>query len=90
MLNTERDGWVRRGVPDILFRESRRQAIARSGHLYALNSEFDIQPINERLMWVYGMIYGVIQAVFVVYAPTNKKDNVQLLQHVGATSYGST
>ena len=26
-------------------------------------------------MWVYGMIYGVIQAVFVVYAPTNKKDN---------------
>ena len=31
--------------------------------------------MNERLLWVYGNIYGVEQADFYVYAPTNKKDN---------------
>ena len=38
--------------------------------------EFDIiQPVNERILWVYGSIYGMDHAVFAVYAPTNKKDN---------------
>ena len=38
--------------------------------------EFDIQPVYDRIIWVYGEIYGVKQAVFSVYAPTNKTDNV--------------
>ncbi len=37
--------------------------------------EFDIQPVNERILWVHGSIYGMDHAVFAVYAPTNKKDN---------------
>jgi hypothetical protein len=44
-------------------------------HRAVTRGEFDIQPVNERLIWVYGNIYGVEQAVFSVYAPTNKKDN---------------
>ena len=39
------------------------------------SGEFDIQSVNERILWVYGSIYGIDQAVFAVYAPTNKKDN---------------
>ncbi len=45
-------------------------------HNTVTQGEFDIQPINERIMWIYGMVFGVMQAVFAVYAPTNKKDNI--------------
>ena len=45
-------------------------------HNAVSKGEFDIQPINDQLMWEYGMIYGEKQAVVVVYAPTNKKDNL--------------
>ena len=45
-------------------------------HNTVTQGEFDIQPINERIMWIYGMVFGVMQAVFAVYAPTNKKDNL--------------
>ena len=44
-------------------------------HSAVTRGEFEIQPVNERLLWVYGNIYGVDQAVFSAYAPTNKKDN---------------
>ena len=44
-------------------------------HSTATSGEFDIQPVNERIMWANGAIYGVKQTVFSVYAPTNKTDN---------------
>jgi hypothetical protein len=44
-------------------------------HEKVTRGEFDIQQVNERLMWAYGSIYGVQQAVFSVYAPTNRSDN---------------
>eukprot|EP01036_Dinobryon_divergens_P034126 gene34126-44094_t len=44
-------------------------------HKMAVKGEFDIQQISERLMWVYGSVYGKDQAVFSVYAPTNRSDN---------------
>ena len=44
-------------------------------HAKVTCGEFDIQQVSERLMWVYGSIYGVQQAVFSVYAPTNRSDN---------------
>jgi hypothetical protein len=34
-------------------------------HSTATSGEFDIQPVNERIIWVYGAIYGEEnQAVF--------------------------
>jgi exonuclease III len=45
-------------------------------HNSVTTGEFEIQPVNERIMWVYGSIYGEQQAAFSIYAPTNKKDNV--------------
>eukprot|EP01036_Dinobryon_divergens_P035907 gene35907-46617_t len=44
-------------------------------HKFAAKGEFDIQQISERIMWVYGSVYGEDQAVFSVYAPTNRLDN---------------
>ena len=44
-------------------------------HAKVTRGEFDIQRVNDRLMWVYGSIYGVQQAVFSVYAPTYRSDN---------------
>ena len=44
-------------------------------HSSVTSGEFDIQPVNERILWVYGSIYGIDHAVFAVYAPTNKMDN---------------
>jgi exonuclease III len=44
-------------------------------HSSVRSGEFDIQAVNERILWVYGSIYGIDHAVFAVYAPTNKKEN---------------
>jgi exonuclease III len=44
-------------------------------HTKVTRGEFDIQQVSERVMWVYGSIYGVQQAAFSVYAPTNRSDN---------------
>ena len=44
-------------------------------HAKVTCGEFNIQQVDERLMWVYGLIYGVQQAVFSVYAPTYRLDN---------------
>ena len=41
-------------------------------HSSVTRGEFDVQPVNERIVWVFGSIYGIDHAV---YAPTNKKDN---------------
>jgi hypothetical protein len=54
---------------------TRQHGVGIYMHRAVTRGEFDIQPVNERLIWVYGNIYGVEQAVFSVYAPTNKKDN---------------
>lgn len=45
-------------------------------HNSVISGEFEIQPVTVRIIWVCGSIYGIEQAVFSVYAPTNKKDNV--------------
>ena len=54
----------------------RQHGVGLHMHNRVTSGEFDIQPVSERIIWVYGSIYGVDQAVFSVYAPTNKKDNV--------------
>jgi hypothetical protein len=54
----------------------RQHGVGLYMHNRVTSGEFEIQPVNERIIWVYGSIYGVDQAVFSVYAPTNKKDNV--------------
>ena len=54
----------------------RRHGVGIYMHSAVTQGEFDIQPVNERIIWVYGSIYGTNQAVFSVYAPTNKKDNI--------------
>lgn len=45
-------------------------------HIAVTLGEFDIQPVNKRMIGVYGSIYGINKAVFSVCAPINKKDNV--------------
>ncbi len=54
----------------------RQHGVGLYMHNRVISGEFEIQSVNERIIWVYGSIYGVDQAVFSVYAPTNKKDNV--------------
>ena len=51
----------------------RQHGVGLYMHNRVTSGEFDIQPVNERIIWVYGSIYAVDQAVFSVYAPTNKK-----------------
>jgi exonuclease III len=47
----------------------RQHGVGLYMHNRVTSGEFEIQPVNERIIWVD-------QAVFSVYAPTNKKDNV--------------
>jgi hypothetical protein len=54
-------------------------------HSTATSGEFDIQPVNERIMWMNGAIYGVKQTVFSVYALTNKSDNAAEMDNFYST-----
>ena len=55
--------------------DKRQHGVGLYLHSTATNGDFDIDPVNERIIWVCGAIYGLQQAVFSVYAPTNKKDH---------------
>ena len=34
----------------------------------------DVQPINERLLWIHGTFHGIPHTIMVVYAPTEEAD----------------
>ena len=54
-------------------KSTRQHGVSIYMHDIVVSGEFEIQPVNERIILVYGSIYGVDQAVFSVYAPDKQE-----------------